>query len=209
MIIAIDGLSVNGKTTLAKKISKELNIKYFNTGAIYRCIALEIIEKNLDINDIEKVLEEIKDIQVNFIDDKIYLNDIDVTEKIYTEEISVKSTLWATNLKIKELVRKIQKEHINKYDTIIEGRDVCTRIAPNADFKFYLYSDFELRLKRLAKDKPNINIEELRKNLKLRDDLDLNGGNFVKPVDAFEINTSDLNIEEVLKIIINKIKKKK
>ena len=209
MIIAIDGLSVNGKTTLAKKISKELNIKYFNTGAIYRCIALEIIEKNLDINDIEKVLEEIKDIQVNFIDDKIYLNDIDVTEKIYTEEISVKSTLWATNLKIKELVRKIQKEHINKYDTIIEGRDVCTRIAPNADFKFYLYSDFELRLKRLAKDKPNIKIEELRKNLKLRDDLDLNGGNFVKPVDAFEINTSDLNIEEVLKIIINKIKKKK
>ena len=149
MIIAIDGLGVNGKSTLAKMIANKLQLKYFNVGSIYRCIAFEIINNNLDVNDIKSVIEHLKLIDIDFNTDKVFLSGIDVTDKIRTEIISVKSTEWATIPEIKEQVRKIQKDFLSKNNTVIEGRDICTRIAPNADFKFYLYSDFETRVKRL------------------------------------------------------------
>ena len=205
MVIAIDGLGVNGKSTIAKRLAEKLGYKYFNTGAIYRCIALVMIENDLDIQNIDEVINKIKEIEVDFDGVKILLYGKDVTDRIRKEDISVKSTLWATNLKIKEVVRKIQKEFIKKYDTVIEGRDICTRIAPDADFKFYLYSDFETRVDRLYKMQENVDIEEIRENLKVRDDLDINGGNFIKPTEAYNIDTTNLSIEEVYGKIINVI----
>ena len=205
MIIAIDGLGVNGKSTLAKMLSNSLGFKYFNTGSIYRCIALEIINNNLDVNDIKSVIEHLKLIDIDFNTDKVFLSGIDVTDKIRTEIISVKSTEWATITEIKELVRKIQKDFLSENDTVIEGRDICTRIAPNADFKFYLYSDFETRVKRLYNSNKNIDINTIRNNLLIRDRLDIEGGNFIKPKNAIEIDTTNLSISEVYNIMIKKI----
>lgn len=207
MVITIDGLGVNGKSTLAKMLSNYFNYKNFNTGAIYRCIALEIIEKNLDIDNIKRVQEQLKNMNINFDNEKVILNGVDVSKRIRTEEISVVSTKWATIPEIKDIVRKIQKDFIKKYDTVMEGRDIATRIAPNADYKFYLYSDFETRVERLWKQNTNIDIETIRKNLRIRDDLDLNGGNFVKPINAFEINTTNYTIEEIFEIMKNEIEK--
>ncbi len=207
MVITIDGLGVNGKSTLAKRISNKLNFKNFNTGAIYRCIALQIIENKLDINKIEQVLNYIRGMEVDFESDKIYLNKRDVTTKIRTEQISVFSTKWATIPKIKEFVRSFQKDFIEKNDTVMEGRDIGTRIAPSAEVKFYLYSDFETRVKRLWNQNKKINIEEIRENLKIRDDLDINGGNFVKPKDAIEIDSTNYTLDEVYQIMINEINK--
>ena len=207
MVITIDGLGVNGKSTLAKRISNELNFKNFNTGAIYRCIALQIIENKLDINKIEQVLNYIREMEVDFESDKIYLNKRDVTTKIRTEQISVVSTKWATIPKIKEFVRNFQKDFIEKNDTVMEGRDIGTRIAPNAEVKFYFYSDFETRVERLWNQNKKINIEEIRENLKIRDDLDINGGNFVKPKNAIEIDTTNYTLDEVYQIMINEINK--
>ena len=205
MIIAIDGLGVNGKSTLAKMLSNSLSFKYFNTGSIYRCIALEIINNNLDVNDIKSVIEHLKLIDIDFNTDKVFLSGIDVTDKIRTEIISVKSTEWATIPEIKELVRKIQKDFLSENDTVIEGRDICTRIAPNADFKFYLYSDFETRVKRLYNSNKNVDINIIRDNLLIRDRLDIDGGNFIKPKNAIEIDTTNLSINEVYNIMIKKI----
>lgn len=206
MIITIDGLAVNGKTTLAGMISKELNFKNFNTGAIYRCITLEIIEQKLDINNIEEIIEQLKNIDVNFENEKIILNGSDVSNKIYTEEISLYSTKWATIKEIKEFVRKMQKEFINKYDTVIEGRDIATRIAPNADIKFYLYSDFEVRVNRLWMKNQKIDKEVTRNKLMERDSWEINSKDFIKPQNAIEIETSDKNINEVFEIMMEKIK---
>ena len=205
MIIAIDGLGVNGKSTLAKMIAHSLGIKYFNTGAIYRCIALEIINKDLNINDISSVIKHLNQIDIDFIDDRVFLSGENVTDEIRTETISVKSTEWATIPEIKELVRKIQKDFISKNDVVIEGRDICTRIAPNADYKFYFYSDFETRVKRLYEFNKNIDINTVRNNRLIRDRLDLEGGNFIKPQNAIEIDTTNLTINEVFDIIIGKI----
>lgn len=207
MIIAIDGLGVNGKSTLAKMLSEKLNYKNFNTGAIYRCIAFKIINENLNVNDISNTLYKIKNIDINFENDKVFLDGKDVTKQIRTEQISVYSTKWATIPEIKSCVRGIQKDYLKKYDTVIEGRDIATRIAPDAEFKFYLFSDFETRVQRLWMQNKSENIETIRNNLKIRDDLDINGGNFIKPSNAIEINTTNYTIDEVfeimMKIILN------
>lgn len=206
MVITIDGLAVNGKSILASKISKQLGLKKFNTGAIYRSIALYIIENSINMDNIDIVIERIKNINVDFLEEKILLNGIDVTDKLQTEEISYYSTKWATIPKIKLFVRNYQKEFIRNNNTIMEGRDIGTRIAPDADIKFYLYSDFDIRVERLWDKNRSVDKEEIRKNLKIRDELDLNGGNFIKPQDAIEIDVSNSTIEEVYDLIMNYIK---
>lgn len=206
MIITIDGLSANGKTTLAKMISEKLNIQNFNTGAIYRCIGYTILNEKSDINNLLLVTKRIKELEIHFKNGKTYLNGNDVSQEIRTEEVTVHSNKWATIPEIKECVRVIQKEFIKKYDTVMEGRDIGTRIAPNADFKFYLYSDFETRVNRLWNIKKEIGKDVIRKNLEKCDYVDINEGNFIKPKNAIEIDTTNLSIEEVYEIMINKIK---
>lgn len=208
MVITIDGLSANGKTTLAKMISEELHIQNFNTGAIYRCIGYTILKEKLDINNISDVIEKIKKIKVTFEEGKTFLNGEDVTDKIREEEVTVCSNKWATILEIKDVVRNIQKDFIKKYDTVMEGRDIGTRIAKDADFKFYLYADFETRVNRLWGLKKNIDKNIIRENLKKVDDVDINEGNFIKPENAIEIDTSNLTIDEVYNIMIKHIKNK-
>lgn len=208
MVITIDGLSANGKTTLAKMISEELHIQNFNTGAIYRCIGYTILKEKLDINNISNVIEKIKKIKVTFEEGKTFLNGEDVTDKIREEEVTVCSNKWATILEIKDVVRDIQKDFIKKYDSVMEGRDIGTRIAKDADFKFYLYADFETRVNRLWGLKKNIDKNIIRENLKKVDDVDINEGNFIKPENAIEIDTSNLSIDEVYNIMINHIKNK-
>lgn len=206
MIIAIDGLSANGKSTLAKMIAEKFNIQNFNTGAIYRCIGYTILNDKLDINNIDDVISKIKDIDIYFKKEKVYLEGREVSQEIRKEEVTVHSNKWATIQEIKEVVRKIQREFITKYDTVMEGRDIGTRIAPNADFKFYLYSDFETRVNRLWNMKKEIDKDIIRKNLEKCDYVDINEGNFIKPKNAIEIDTTNLSIEEVYEIMINKIK---
>lgn len=208
MIITIDGLSVNGKSSLARMISDDLNFKYFNTGAIYRCIALYIIENKLNIDKIDDYIENISKLNIDFNADNVYLDGKNVTDKIRTEEISLYSNKWATILQIKEVVRQIQKNFIKENDTVMEGRDIGTRIAPQADVSFYLYSEFETRVQRLWNIKRDIDIEEIRKNIQTIDEVDLNCGNFIKPVDAIEIDTTNYTLEEVFEIMMKNIKNK-
>ena len=208
MVITIDGLGVNGKSTLARMISQEIGFKNFNTGAIYRCIALEIINRSLDVENIKQLIIQMGCINVDFENDKVFLNNKDVTTEIRTEKISVLSTKWATIPEIKQIVREIQSNFIKNNDTVIEGRDIATRIAPCAAIKFYLYSDFETRVERLWKQNTKVDIEEIRNNLKIRDELDINRGNFVKPENAIEIDTTNKNIDEVFQIMMEEIYKK-
>ena len=154
------------------------------------------------------MLKKLSYINVDFYDDKVFLNGRDVTTEIRSEKISVFSTEWATIFEIKQMVREIQRNFIKNNNTVIEGRDIGTKIAPFADVKFYLYSDFKTRVERLWKQNTKVDIEEIRKNLKIRDELDINGGNFVKPENAIEIDTTNKNIDEVFQIMMEEIYKK-
>lgn len=209
MIITIDGLSINGKTTLAQMLSKNLGIKYFNTGAIYRVLALKILESNIDINDINKVIELFSSLNIDFIGNSVYLNNEDVTDKIYTDQIAYYSTKWGTITEIKEAIRNYQKEFIKNNDVIMEGRDIGSRIAPTADFKFYLYADFDKRVERMYLKNPKVDKKTHAHNLMVLDELDINGGNFVKPNFAYEIDTTDKSLDEVLREMLKIIQEKR
>lgn len=201
MIITIDGLGVNGKSTLSKMLSKEINFKNLNTGAIYRCIALEIINNNYEVDKIEYIIDKLAKIKIDFNDERVILNGVDVSNRIRQEDISLLSTKWATIKEIKSIVKAIQLQYLKSHNTIIEGRDIGTRIVPNADLKFYLYSDFETRVKRQYNENKNIPITEIIQNLYKRDCIDIEGGNFIKPENSIEIDTTNKTIEEVYKIM--------
>ena len=206
MIITIDGLGINGKSSLAKMISDKIGFKNFNTGSVYRCIILEIINKNYDINNINNYVSELSKIKIDFEDNKVLLNGRDVTKDIRTEEVTLKSADWSNLNEIKKLARQIQDNYFKENENIImEGRNIGAVIAPNAEIKFYLYSDFEVRVNRAWKLRPNESIEVIRNNLKIKDNYEINGGAFVKPNNAIEIDTSNLSLEEVYTIMLEKI----
>lgn len=205
MVIAIDGLSINGKTTLANRIAQKLDYKCFNTGAVYRCYALYIMNNNLDLNEIEKLIKRLKLINISFREKRIILNGDDVTDNIYTNEISIFSTEIATIPEIHKIVNQYQKKFIKNNDTVMEGRDIGTRIAPKAEYKFYLYANLEVRAKRLQKSK-DISFEKALETINQLDEMDINDKLFIKPKDAIEIDTSNMSIDEVFNLIMSYIK---
>jgi len=212
MIVAIDGMSASGKSTLAFRLANKLNLKYLNSGSIYRCIALKVMNGEIDLNDenLENLIVNL-DIDFEIIDNRqvVFLDDIDVTDKIRLEEVSVFTPSIANNLIIKPAIRKIQKRFVEAGNVVIEGRDIGTRIVPNADYKFYLYSTLEKRAERLyneLKNKQNITYDEIYIDLKNRDEKDINDGNFIKPENAIEIDTTNLVLDEVLNLMLSYIK---
>ena len=212
MVISIDGMSAAGKSTLAFKLAKKLNLKNLNSGSIYRCIALKVMNGQIDINNpnLDNVISNLDiDFKIDGEKQIIYLDGFDVTKKIKMEEVSVFTPTIANNKIIKPAIREIQKKFVEERNVVIEGRDIATRIAPNADYKFYLYSTLEKRAERLyleAKDRQNVTLEEIYNNLKNRDEKDIKDGNFIKPENAIEIDTTNLDLEEVFKLMLSYIK---
>ena len=212
MVIAIDGMSAAGKSTLAFELAKKFNLKYLNSGAIYRCIALKVMNNEIDINDsdLENIIVGL-DIDFKIIGDKqhVFLDGKDVTVDMKIESVSVFTPTIANIPELKSGIRKIQKKFVESGNVVIEGRDIGTRIAPNADYKFYLYSTLEKRAERLyegLKDKQKVTYEEIYNNLRNRDKKDIEDGNFIKPENAIEIDTTNLNLDESLNIMLSYIK---
>lgn len=214
MVISIDGFSGTGKSTIAFLLSKELNLKYLNSGSIYRCIALKIKDNQLNIND-KDIFDKVVNLNIDFkVEDnvqKVYLDNKDVSNEIRKEEISVFTPTFANNPIIKSAIRKIQSKFIENGNVVIEGRDIGTRIAPNADYKFYLYCSLEERAQRIYNEKKlteNISYEEIYNDIDKRDKKDICDGNFIKPSNAIEIDTTKLSREEILELMLSHIKEK-
>lgn len=212
MVISIDGMSAAGKSTLAFDLAKKLNLKYLNSGSIYRCIALKVMNNEINVKDenLEQILSNL-DIDFEIVNNKqrVYLDKNDVTEKIRLESVSVFTPKIANNQIIKKAIRKIQKKFVDNGNVVIEGRDIATRIAPNANYKFYLYSTLEKRAERLyneLKERQEVTLEQIYNDLKNRDEKDINDGNFIKPENAIEIDTTNLNLKEALNKMLSYIK---
>lgn len=213
MVIAIDGMSATGKSTLAFMIAQELGLTYLNSGSIYRCVALKIMNNEIDVNNVDEFISGIEKMDIKFrIEDgvqKVYLDGVDVTVRIRDEEVSVFTPKYAGTKAMKTGIRKIQKVFVENGNVVIEGRDIGTIIAPNADYKFYLYANLDVRADRLyagIKDKQDVTRDEVYNNLKARDEKDIEDNSFIKPINAIEIDTSDKNIDEVFKIMLSYIK---
>ncbi|MDP4180256.1 MAG: (d)CMP kinase [Bacillota bacterium] len=217
--IAVDGPAGAGKSTIAKIVSKELGIVYLDTGAMYRAVALKAIEDEIDTKDrtgLAQMVEQIN-IIIDYLDgeQRIYLNDVDVTNRIRTPEISIGASNVAAAPEVRLKMVDLQRTISKKTNVVMDGRDIGTFVLPDAEFKFFLTASIEERALRrykeqLAKGICNISLEEVRKDIEYRDKND-SGRDFAplkKAADAIEIDTTSLSIEEVAQKIISSVKEK-
>lgn len=207
MQIAIDGPAGSGKSTVAKKIAEKLNIIYIDTGAMYRAITLKL--KDID----KKIYEEAcNNTNIEFINNKIFLDGKDVSSQIRSEEISkLTSDISKIDFVRKKLV-SIQKEIADKNSVVMEGRDITTVVLPDADYKFYLSASPEIRAKRrtlqLKEKGLNADYEEILRDIKKRDNNDIKRENSPLKVadDAIVIDSSNLTADESIEKILSYIR---
>ena len=207
MQIAIDGPAGSGKSTVAKKIAEKLNIIYIDTGAMYRAITLK-----LKYIDKKYYQEACNNTNIEFINNKIFLDGKDVSSQIRSEEISkLTSDISKIDFVRKKLV-SIQKEIADKNSVVMEGRDITTVVLPDADYKFYLNASPEIRAKRrtlqLKEKGLNADYEEIIRDIKKRDNNDIKRENSPLKVadDAIVIDSSNLTAEESIEKILSYIR---
>lgn len=150
--IAIDGPSGSGKSTLAKNIAKELGFIYVDTGALYRSIGLYMFEHHIDTDTPSAMIAALSGINLKLmhIDGKqtVYLNDENVGERIRTPEISRMASIVSSIPEVRAFLLDLQKDMANRYNVVMDGRDIGTVIMPDAQVKIYLSASAENRAKR-------------------------------------------------------------
>ncbi|SKC58914.1 cytidylate kinase [[Eubacterium] yurii] len=213
MIIAFDGPAGSGKSTIAKIISEKLGITYLDTGAMYRAVTLYFLENNVDFNDESQVEINLEKIELEFINDKLYLNNKDVSVQIREKNVNDNVSFVSAIRIVREKMVDLQRKMSGKKSVVLDGRDIGTVVFPNADYKFYVTASVDVRARRryeeeLQKGISNLSFDEVKKSMENRDYIDSNRE--VTPLrkadDAIEIDTSDMSIEEVLEKILSYIK---
>ena len=212
MIIAIDGISGAGKSTTAKRLAEELDFFHIDSGSLYRVATYFCIINKIksDDKDIELKLDKMNIILGN---NKILLNDLDVTSEIREHYISDSVSDYSSNPIIRNKLSDFQRELAENRSVVVEGRDIATHVFPSADYKFYLTADAMVRADRrynqMLESNNSIDKESILKNLIKRDQLDMNREHspLLKDDDAIEIDTTDLSIDEQVNLIIKTINK--
>lgn len=219
-IVAVDGPAGSGKGTITKIVADRMNLVSIDTGAMYRCVALEMINKNVKIEELDKIKEILNEIKIELKREndipKVYLNGDDVSRDIRTEGVT---KLVSPVSKIKEVRDKLtqwQREMGQSQDIIMEGRDIGTNVFPNANVKIYLDAKPEERAIRRFKQNQEEGItgmtyEEILENVKQRDFNDSHReiAPLKKADDAILVDSTELTIEQVVNRIIEIIEEKK
>ena len=217
-VVGIDGPAGSGKGTVTKKIANELGLINIDTGSTYRCVALEVLNKNISLDDKEKIIEIAKNIKIDIKPlpegDKIFLNGKEVTKEIRSKEVTKIVSPVSSIKEVRFEMVKLQRKLAEGKNVIMEGRDICTYVFPNADVKIYLDASIEERAKRRYKENKEKNIdmtyEEVYENIKKRDENDKAKeiGALKLDKDSIIVDTTNLSIDEVVEKIIDIIKEK-
>ncbi len=216
--ISIDGPASSGKSTTAKKLAQKLCCVYIDSGAMYRAVALFLLENNVHFEDeqsitdiLSKVSIEIKN-KINKNGNIIFLNGKDVSQKIRNPEITKYSSIVARIAVVRKKMVELQRNIAQKKSIVMEGRDIGTVVFPDAAYKFYLIASIEERAKRrwleLVEKGERKTLDEVKQEIKWRDKSDSSRkiAPLCKPEDAIEIDTSNLTIDEQVEKIYKYIK---
>ena len=207
-LIAIDGPAGSGKGTIAKLISKKLNLNYLDSGAIYRVIALNAIMNNISTNEVQKLISLVDRINMKFEDEDIFLDNKVITDKIRTSEISKFSSEIAVYPKLRDSILNLQRSFYHGNGLVAEGRDMTTVVFPNADLKVYLdaspHERANRRYKQLILKGNNVNIHDLTSDIEARDKRDKQRkASPLKIADEAKVlNTDDLTIGQTVDKIL-------
>ncbi len=218
-IVAVDGTAGSGKGSVTKVVAERLNLVTIDTGAMYRSVTLAMLERNVGIEETDKIAEILKDIKIEFVeqgtDKKVFLNGKDVTLKIRSKEVNEFVSPVSTIKIVREHLAQMQREMAKSIDVIMEGRDIGTNVFPNADVKIYLDATPEERAeRRFRQNKENgidIPFEEILKNVKERDYIDSHReiAPLTKAPDAVYIDSTGMTIEEEVEEVIKIIEEKR
>lgn len=217
VIVAIDGPSSSGKSTIAKLVAKHFNFTYIDSGSIYRAITYLAIKNNLvktDSIDIVSLIDLLNNCSISFSFNSnnqniIKIDDVSIENEIRTFEISNNVSLIAEKNEVRKYVLKIQKDISKNKSVVMDGRDIGSVVFPHADFKFFLDASLDVRalrrwneLKLIEKD---LKFEEVKKDLSKRDEKDINRkfSPLTRSKDSMLIDSNELEINEVVDIIID------
>jgi cytidylate kinase len=218
--VTVDGPAGSGKSTVARLVADKLGFVYIDTGAMYRALTLKVMSGNIDLKDTARITELSGDMDFRFVPPpgasgavRVILDGRDVTEDIRKMEVTVKvkhvCAIPGVRKNLVELQRRMAREGTG---TVMEGRDIGTVVLPDARYKFYLDASFDERVQRRlselrAKGTP-VSREDVADDLRQRDHTDKTRevGPLKKAEDAELVDTTDLDIEQVVDVIIDKVK---
>lgn len=213
--IAIDGPSGAGKSTVAKIIATKLNFKYIDTGAMYRAVTFLALEKDVIMEDNDIIIKIARDISIDFsTPDKdgnvlVFVNSRDLTDEIRSVEVDNNVSKVASIPEVREIMLEKQRELAGNNNVVMDGRDIGTRVLPDADLKIFLTATLEERAKRryydLVEREIDIDMAEVEEKIKIRDEKDSNREHspLKEADDAHKIISDDLTPEEVADRIIS------
>ncbi|HHX68714.1 MAG TPA: (d)CMP kinase [Gallicola sp.] len=209
--IAIDGPSASGKSTISKYLSEILSIDYLDTGAMYRAITFYLLEKGYSLEDEDKIEKGIENIIIEYKNNNIFLNKKLLEDELRTEAVTKSVSLVSSYSSVRNKLVHIQRNIAEKNSIILDGRDIGTVVLPNAEYKFFLIADAEVRAKRRLKDKNsrlNMTFDEIVKDIERRDYLDSTRAisPLKKAEDAVIIDSSKLSINEVVENMLKIIR---
>lgn len=228
MIIGIDGPAGTGKTTIAKLFEEKYNIKYINTGAMYRALAYKCLQNGIEKDDEENILKILKDTKIEYakksVDGKILTNIIldgkDITEEIHRVDIAPIASDISRIVKVREYMVDLQRKIANEYvkngeDVLLEGRDICTVVFPDADLKIYLDADTKIRAKRRLEElkqrgiSQDLTLEQIIESIEKRDETDKNKtvGALKRTENQKYIDTTSRNIDDVITEILEEVER--
>ena len=220
LVIAIDGFSSTGKSSISKVVADTLGLIHVDTGAMYRAITLFGLRNFKDEKqeiDLSKLLQNLNEISLEFRENsgklEIYLNGENVSKEIRTTEVSDNVSFIAKQPEVRERLVVLQRDIAEKQGVIMDGRDIGTVVLPNADYKFFLTASADERARRRFLELQSLGIEttieEVKRNLIERDRID--SEREISPLkqaeDAILIDNTNLNKEETIDLILSYIKK--
>ena len=228
MIIGIDGPAGTGKTTIAKIFEEKYNIKYINTGAMYRALAYKCLQNRIEKEEEEDILKILEDTKIEYVKNSvngkmltsIILDGKDITEEIHRVDIAQVASDISKIVKVREYMVDLQRKIANEYvkmdeDVLLEGRDICTVVFPDADLKIYLDADTKIRAKRRLEElkqrgiSQDLTLEQIIESIEKRDETDKNKtvGALKRTENQKYIDTTNRNIDDVITEILEEVER--
>lgn len=215
--IAVDGPSGSGKSTLAKGVAKKLGILYLDTGAMYRACGLKALKSGIDTKDTEAVEKMMQDIRIDITHEDgsqhVWLDGKDVSSEIRMPGVSVAASDVSAIPVVREKMVDLQRKISEGKNVILDGRDIGSKVFPNAKYKFFLVADAEERARRRLlelqeKGVTDTTYEDVLRDIQYRDQQDSTraASPLVKVEDAIEINTTKIDIEQTQALLLSYIK---
>lgn len=211
--VAIDGPAGAGKSTIAKLVAKEKGYIYVDTGAMYRGLAIHFLDKGIQPQETEKVIEACEDAEVTIAYEDavqhVYLNGRDISSRLRNEEVGNMASVTSAIPEVRKKLLELQQNLAKTQNVIMDGRDIGTCVLPHADVKVYLTASVETRAKRryqeLREKGEDCKLEEIAHDIEERDHRDMTreSAPLKQAEDAVLVDSSDMTIAEVVKTIVD------